>query len=205
MNLRLFVAVSAIIAATPAFAQDGSPGDLLQALSQCATVSDSQARLACYDGLSPRVKAAMAAPPAAQPPAQVAARHEPTEQEQKSWFGFDMGDLFGTSPAVQTTPQQFGEERTPAANAAIEERREEKKVVDEISAKLTEYAYNPFGKFIVFLDNGQVWKQIQGDSDHAMFRHEAADNTVTISRGLLGSYNLSINDGSHVYKVSRLK
>jgi len=201
MNLRLFLAASAIAAATPALAQQAAPDDLLKAMSQCAMITDSQSRLACYDGLAPRVKAAMAAPPASQ----VAARHEPTEEEQKSWFGFDMGDLFGESPAVQTTPEQFGTERTPATQAAREVRQEEKKEIDEISAKLTEYAYNPFGKFIVFLDNGQVWKQIPGDSDQAIFHRQAAENTVTISRGALGSYNLQINDGSHVYKVTRIK
>jgi hypothetical protein len=204
MILRRFFAVSALCLAmsAPVLAAEAgpksatSPQEVLRALAHCAAVADETSRLACYDALAPQVKAALEAGPSV-------ARRAPTVEEQKSWFGFDMGDLFGTSPKAQTTPEQFGAENTPAVR--VERKAQEAKQIDSISAKVSEYAYNPFGKFIVFLENGQVWKQIQGDSDHARFRRKAADNTVTISRGFLGSYNLSINGSSRIYKVTRIK
>jgi hypothetical protein len=199
MNLRLLLAASAMLAVMPAFAQDAAPDDLLKAISQCAATADRDARLACYDGLQPRVKAALAAP---QPPAQAAAAPEPTKEEQESWFG--LGDLFGGSDQPQTSPQQFGQERTPAAEAKREERKEESKEIDEISAKVTEYALDPVGRFVVFLDNGQVWKQLDSDDRRAVFKR-SGDNTVTISRGFLGSYNMTINDVAGLYKVTRVK
>jgi hypothetical protein len=73
------------------------------------------------------------------------------------------------------------------------------------NAGVTEYAYTPFGKFIVFLDNGQVWRQAEGDADHAIFHKIAKDNRVTISRGALGSYNLKVNDSDKIFKVDRAK
>ena len=202
MNLRHFLAGSAIVlgATMPALADDpaGSGDDaLLRAMSHCATLADGAARLACYDGLAPRVNAALAGAPAA------VASQAPTKEEQKSWFGFDVGDLFGTSPATQTTPQQFGAENTEAAKTQRES--PETNQIDSITAGVTEYAYNPFGKFVVFLDNGQVWKQVPGDADRARFERKAADNTVTISRGFIGSYNLAINGSNRIYKVTRIK
>ena len=77
--------------------------------------------------------------------------------------------------------------------------------LESISAGVSDYAYTPLGKFIVFLDNGQVWRQIPGDADRAMFRKTAKDNAVTISRGFVGSYNMTINGSAKVFKVTRVK
>lgn len=205
MILRKLLAASALMAAfaAPAAAADGgtTPGNvnnaLLQALSHCAAIEKSAPRLACYDGLAPRVSAALGGGAAAK--AAVASK-TPTPEEEKSWFGFDLGDLFGTSPSTQTTPAQFGAENTQAAK-----KQTERHAIDSITAGVTEYAHNPYGKFIVFLDNGQVWEQLRGDGAHAKFKRKAADNTVRISRGFLGSYNLVINDQGTLYKVKRIK
>lgn len=208
MNLRFVLAGAAIVfaAAAPAWAgNDAAPStmpvDVLRALSHCATITDGQQRLACYDAAAPRVQAALAAEPGA------AGKRTPTKTEQESWFGFDLGDLFGTSKKDQTTPARFGAENTEAAKQKhkAQSPATAPEEIDSIKAKLTDYAYNAFGKFIVFLDNGQVWKQLQGDSGRASFRRNAADNTVTISRGFLGSYNLSVNDSNRIYKVTRVK
>jgi hypothetical protein len=76
--------------------------------------------------------------------------------------------------------------------------------LDSINAKVTDYAYNPYGRAVVFLDNGQIWQQIQGDTDRVHFRKEET-NTVVISRGVLGSYNMVINDSGGAIKVHRVK
>ena len=209
MNLRhLFCGTAVLLAFSgPAAAQAGGDA-LLRALSGCAGVADGPARLACYDRLAPQVKAALAAPapavaatPAAPAqPAAVAAKQAPAKEEQESWFGFDMGDLFGSSPKTQTTPAEFGSEQTAAA-----QKKARTQEIDSITAGLTDYAMTPFGKFVVFLDNGQIWRQIQGDSDVAHFRRNAKDNKVEISRGLLGSYNLQIVGSERTYKVERVK
>jgi hypothetical protein len=171
--------------------------DVLNGLQRCAGVTEDKARLACYDALVRPVQEALAKPPEPQE-----VTHPPTKEEQKSWFGFNLTGLFNSSPSQQTTPQQFGSENLPSTKQKVEAAKEE---VESISAGITDYAFTPFGKFIVFLDNGQVWRQLQGDSDHAQFRKNAKDNKVTIERGLIGSYNLSVNDSSRVFKVERVK
>ena len=205
-RLLLGAATAALFFSMPAIADDRSR--VLEALGKCTALTDDKARLACYDALSPQIKNALGTPPAivasVQPPA--APPPPPTEEQQKSWFGFDPGALFGTAPARQTTPQQFGSDQMPAApqpaNAAAPAQPAE---IDTITMGVTEYAFTPFGKFIVFLDNGQVWRQEQGDSDHAQFARNPKDNKVTISRGFLGSYNLTINDSAKLFKVTRVK
>ena len=54
------------------------------------------------------------------------------------------------------------------------------------------------------LANGQVWQQIEGDVAHPQLSHKHPRN-VTISRGLLGSYNLSFSDQTGRFKVERTR
>jgi hypothetical protein len=198
MNSRLTaVACAAIFSCLAGVAFAGPADDLLAGLHKCAAIADDKARLTCYDALAPQVQTALAPRSAPQEES-----HPPTKKEQESWFGFDVGSLFGSSPTQQTTPQQFGSENLPSTQAKKETAEAE---LESITAGVTEYAYTPFGKFIVFLDNGQIWRQLEGDADRAYFRKSAKDNRVTIERGLIGSYNLTLNDSSKVYKVTRVK
>lgn len=194
---RLLFAAAAVAVCQFGTAQASPRDDVLKGLQQCATITDDKARLACYDALVRPAQIALARPPEPQE-----VTHTPTKEEQESWFGFDISSLFGASPSQQTTPQQFGSENLPATKQKEEQAKVE---VDSISATVAEYAFNPFGKFIVVLDNGQVWRQQEGDADHARFHKVPKDNKVTISRGFIGSYNLTINDSDKVYKVERVK
>jgi hypothetical protein len=151
--------------------------------------------------VAPRLRDALGTPPEA-------LSHPPTKEEQQSWFGFNWGSVFGTSPDKQTTPKQFGSDQLPAPAAPVTPEAgapPPPEVVDSISGTLTDYSFTPFGRFIVFLDNGQVWRQIQADTETAHFSRSAGDNTVTIERGAIGSYNLRINDSKKIFKVTRVK
>jgi hypothetical protein len=202
-------------------ARAGANDDALAAIAKCASLNDNTARLVCYDKIAGRSTTVEIAPqpqatppaqttaavpqqPQASPPAQTAAAAPPAaKKDEESWFG--IADWFGSdkaSPALQTTPQQFGSESLPPPPAAPGAPPLEP--LDHIAATVSDFAYNPFGRFVVFLDNGQIWQQIQGDTDQAHFSKSKKDQ-VTISRGLLGSYNLVIGDHSGLYKVKRIK
>lgn len=198
---RLALAVAAVFSCQIGTVLADPASDALAGLQRCKGVSEDKARLACYDALVAPGQTA-SAEPSAEPPTQTASTAPPTKEQEKSWFGFDMSGLFGSSPSQQNTPQRFGSENLPSTRAKVETASNE---LDEISAKVTNYAFTPFGKFIVFLDNGQIWRQIEGDSDHAIFHKNPADNSVVIERGLIGSYNLHINGSSATFKVDRVK
>lgn len=196
MSIRLSIAAlaAAVLCAAPALAAE--PDALLQALGRCTTVSSDAARLACYDGLAPRVQAENGGAPVAATAPVIA------KKQQESWFGFHLGDLFGSSPSQQTKPGQFGEDEVPVAASP---RKPASQEIDHITAHLSDYAYNPFGKFIVTLANGQIWKELEADDARAIFHHDPSANEVTIERGLLGSYNLYVNGGNRVFKVKRVR
>jgi hypothetical protein len=191
---RKALPLAAVFALSPLIAH-AEPGDaLLRGLRNCAALTDAAERLACYDRLAPQF----------QSPAQTAAAPppEPTKEEKESWFGLDT--LFGGGEGKpQTTPQQFGEERVEKTPEQVEESKKEE--IDSITAKLSDYATNAYGKFIVFLDNGQVWAQLQADSGKAHFVKNPKDVTVTIERAFLGSYSMTISDNVKLFKVKRLK
>lgn len=220
MNFRsCAVGAIAILAAGAAVA--GPKEDVLNDLGQCAAMKDDAARLACYDALAPRAKAAIAPPVAAAPPMETSpptnvatapnppappseASAAPPPEEQESWFGRNIGSIFATPPEQQTTAEKFGADKLPPPPSEIAPNAQPQEL-DSITENVSDVAFTPFGKFIIVLKNGQIWRQIEGDSEQAYFRKNAADNMVTISRGLLGSYNLKINDSVKLFKVTRLK
>ncbi|HVE03103.1 MAG TPA: hypothetical protein VNB30_03490 [Rhizomicrobium sp.] len=192
MNFQKWACLVALVL-VPAGADAGPREDLIDGMAKCAAVANSAARLACYDALAPQLKAAQSAP------------QEPGDN--RAWY--DPGRIFGTSPAQQTTPQQFGAEALVAPPAPPPKPGEPQapappQPLDSISAKVSDFAYNPYGRAVVFLDNGQIWQQILGDTDRPHFK-KGEVNTVVISRGVLGSYNMVVNDAGSAIKVHRIK
>ncbi len=224
MNFRFTAMLAAAIFFGGA-AVAGPKDDVLHEYERCASIAENAARLACYNSLAPRMKAAIAppavaavppepAPPAPASPAPAPAPHvaatpppaaaAPSPKEQEDWFGRNIGSIFATAPEQQTTPEKFGADSLP------EKKQEEAnagapKPIDSITAKLDDYAFTPLNKFIVFLDNGQVWRQLDGDDRHAHFRKPAKKNSVKISRGFMGGYDLVLNGQGLLFKVKRVK
>jgi hypothetical protein len=208
MRLKLGAAFAAVfLLSTPCFAQSDPKDAALAEIAKCASLTDDHARLSCFDAVVPKVKDALAAPPAAE----VAAAPPPAQQSSESWFG--LPEIFN-GPKAQTTPQQFGSESVPAppppppvapapGQPAPPPPPPAPEVLDSISAGVTDYAIHPDGRFTVFLDDGQIWQQIKGDTDVAHFEKHKP-NAVVISRGLIGSYNLRLN-GLGTFKVVRVK
>lgn len=201
MNIARVALVAAIVV-FPSLVQAGPREDLIDGMAKCGAVTDNAARLACYDALNPTVKAAQAEPPpppaAAPPPAETA--------DNRPWYNMDR--IFGVSPREQTKPEQFGGESLPVPppppGTPATPENTPPPALDSITATVADYSFNRYDKFLVILDNGQIWQQIASDTGKARF-DKSGKNTVTISRGFIGSYNLVVNDSSLLFKVKRLK
>src|SRR5690606_34089131 len=87
MNRTFLLALSLGVFLAPVAASAGPRDDVLQALGKCAAIAESSARLSCYDGLAPQLKAALATAPAR-------FSGTPSLEQQKSWFGFSLDSLF---------------------------------------------------------------------------------------------------------------
>lgn len=188
MNLRPVILAVCLIVVTGTVHASTSR-EMLDLLAQCADIKDGSERLACYDKLAPQLRETLAA---------VKKPAERTEEDKISIFGFDFGGVFGSREGP-TSPEEFGKNQMPQPAP------EEGQVVESIAADVTDFAKTPYGKFIVFLDNGQVWRQLDSDTGTAHFDRDPKANKVIISRGLLGSYNLKVNDQNATFKVKRLK
>lgn len=166
--------------------------------ARCAAIDDNRARLACYDVANPPQHPARAAilPP-------VPANRD--DVDHRAWY--DPGRIFGSSPALGTRPEQFGADSIKRPASAVDadaDTAPRAKPINHITAKVSDYAIDGYGRFVVVLDNGQVWKQSPGDGGHARFR-KSRPNVVAISRGLMGYYGLVLNDEVASYTVIRIK
>jgi hypothetical protein len=102
------------------------------------------------------------------------------------------------APGAQTNAQQFGSEYLAAAPAA----KGGPRAVNTIESMVQSFRFTTGHRFVVLLENGQEWKQIEGDTARPNLT-SLKTRSVTISRGLLGSYNLVFSDQSGSYKVER--
>ena len=158
-------------------ARGDDPRDALAAFVKCSEIGDPAKRLECFDAATARGKEALAAPPqVAQPP---------KEKRLLEWFGFSRS-------APVTKPEDFGK---PAPEPEM----------TQLSDNVLEFAKTPRGKAVFILENGQVWRQIDGDSTDVYAPPAGAKLRVTIEVGVMGSYNLTIDGRKGLIKVNRLK
>lgn len=161
---------------TAGLARADTPQDALSEITKCADITESAARLRCFDAAVPRAKNALA---------------EHQAQEKRGfldWFGFSR------PPKAVTRPEDFG--KPPAAGAGE---------ITQLTATVTDFAKTPRGKSIFILDNGQVWRQLDSDTDEIFEPSSGRPMKVTIEAGSFGGYNLSIEGRNGIIKVRRLK
>ena len=161
-------------------AADAAPdGDLSSAILRCAAQQDEKSQLACYNQIAAHLKTGAAAEaPIAQAPAVQASAPPPARR-------------------VIGTAADFGLESVPFDTKGPEK-------LAQITAKVASVRYNFFHIFTVTLDNGQVWRQMDSDSSIARFKTDKPE-VVTISRGFLDSFHLTIQGRWGTYTVTRLK
>ena len=165
----------------------GAPADVglrdtvMAQAARCADVADDRLWLDCFYAASNPVRGALALPlmaaPAilAQQPVQHAAAAAP-------------------APAPLRAPKR----RTGFFAAFLGDG------AVETQARMTSYNFNQQQQFTVTLDNGQVWRQIDGDTAVARWTKAAARYQVTITGGAFNSHNLKVKDMPGMFKVQRV-
>jgi hypothetical protein len=77
--------------------------------------------------------------------------------------------------------------------------------ITQISATVLELAKTARGRAVFILDNGQTWRQIDGDDTDVREPLTGKTMKVTIATGIFNSYNLTIEGRNGLIKVRRLK
>ena len=187
MRFFWLLAATAVIA-LPAHADAGR--DALSAVAKCADIAAATERLDCYDKAAAMAKTAMSAAPA---PVQQATAETKREEEGGGilqWFGLE-------SKRPITKAEDFGKPPAPVMDGPRE--------VTEISAGVLELAKNAYGRSLFVLDNGQVWKQVDGDTMDVAEPRSGETLKITIGKALFGSYSLTIEGRTGIVKVRRVK
>ena len=159
-------------------------------LEYCAAIEDPAERFACYDAMAGRwsadsVKAGGTAPgvvePAA-PGAEVVVQAAPTAP--------------AAAPAV---PAVEPEPNAEAAFGLENKQKPEEDRPDKLKLKWTWKKKDAYGKWIIALDNGQVWRQ----TDTRSFIFKNSEHWVIVSRGFGGGFFLGEPDSHLRIRVKR--
>lgn len=165
-------ALAALALGLPAAAQPS----LVPQLSNCLAIPGVLQRLACYDAL-----------------AHAAGATAPTRPRVPQYVP---PPPLAAAPVAPAPTSSFGSEqlpRTPAQSVARPQK---------LLAGVTDLRFDPYGRFTITLDNGQVWRQAPGDT--TLMRHERVTQ-VEISRGAMGSYVLQAVGRNASYTVARIR
>ena len=174
--MRILVLVS-VLAFVAGPAQADATQDALAEIVKCAGIAEASERLKCFDAAAPRAKSALA---------------EQQAKEKRGildWFGFSR------PPKPVTKAEDFGKPPPPPAPGEI----------TQITATVLEFAKTARGRAVFILDNGQVWRQLDGDDTQVLDPPPGKTMKVTIATGFLGSYNLTVEGRNALIKVRRLK
>ncbi len=69
-------------------------------------------------------------------------------------------------------------------------------------SRMASYRFDKSGAFVVTLENGQQWRQVDVDSGTvAPWIRPPSAYTITVSQGAFGSYSLHTDDNPQIYKV----
>jgi hypothetical protein len=100
-------------------------------------------------------------------------------------------DALGEQPAKE---DDFGKPPPPRTNE-----------IAQITATVLELARTARGRAVFILDNGQTWRQLDADGTEVRDPAPGKVLNVTIAKGVLGSYNLTLEGRNALIKVRRLK
>lgn len=188
-------AIAALFVCAPASAADAR-GDAAAEMLACASVRGDKARLDCFEKALPGLREAF--PEAAEiaerraEEARLAAREQARQE-----FG-----LPAAPDDALFEEKEFGAEHLPQEAKADDDDDDD---VDSIEAGVADIGRSYNGKIIVFLDNGQVWRQIDADKSTPYIRSNIEGMTARVKRGFLGSYFIRLSGTHEAFKSRRVK
>jgi nucleoid-associated protein YgaU len=195
MRVLVLAASLAMLAGTPALAQSGD--EAVAGALACQAVRGTKARLRCFEDAMPALKEAHPGAVALAAERAEAARLAAAESAKEE---------FGLSPAQQeeTKTASAGQyERDAFGESDLKDDDDDE--VEEVEGKALEIGKNNRGKIFVILDNGQVWRQIAGDSASPYYPKNVDGLPVTIKKGTFGSYFVKIGNAKAAFKAERIK
>lgn len=171
-----FAALALLLYASSAIAQEQGEDVLTAHFSQCGTIAEDAARLACFD-------AALAALPRVQEAATVR-----SEAEIVAGFGLPSDEVAATRPSAQADP----------ATTIVREGRD----TIGLSSKVADVYTATGQQMVVLLENGQLWREAANSSRRTPPR---AGWVATITRSSFGGYRMRFEGRTGYLSVTRVR
>ena len=153
---------------------------------RCAGIADDAERLACFDRTAAMVATQGDPVLSSGTPAETAPPPAPS-----------------TAPAAALPPSPAADPApAPRRRFGLPERRQEP---DSQSLAVAELSLDRAGKLVVTLADGQVWRQLSGDTTDVRLPREGAAQTATVRRAALGSYRMTIEPLGRTVRVKRVE
>ncbi len=188
MNKRsLFTATALALLSSPALAD--TRDDVLAGMQRCQAIADDRTWLDCTYGAQQPMRAKLGLPPAPDfqlrlvPPAAGPAQHVVPPAGATGTVSTDSAGH--PAPLPHRKPSFFQVLTGTAQPVAV--------------SPLASIDYDSHGAFLVTLQNGQTWHQL--DVDFSGKPHLKVGAKATIIPGAMGSYNFKTDQESRMYKV----
>jgi hypothetical protein len=192
--LRISVLLLCTLCALPCVAAEPLAG-----LLACRSISDSAARLTCFDRETAALASAPPAALAAAPNVPAAAAAAPGVSQTAAPPAAQAAAAPTPAAPVLDAQQSFG-----LSGSAIAEKEEAKGArpakLAKLESRVVGLSLTGNGRTVFTLENSQMWRQLESDGDMLTKLGDVA----TVSRGLLGSYWLQLKNGRGC-KVTRIR
>ncbi|WP_425410878.1 hypothetical protein [Hyphococcus sp.] len=182
MGVKIITALIGLAWATSVFGvSDSAQAQNLNEILECRSIPMESERLSCFDKTTDA---------AAQAIASSAAENDGGSQ----------------APARMASNGALTPEKSFGAEDMVQQRAEEEQTPKSLRARLVGLGFTQAGRYIITLDNGQVWRQIAGDTDNLRLPNATGDGVpIIIRKGMFGSHLLRPASSKRTIRVERIK
>lgn len=179
MRRVVLLSLLAMLAPLPALAEP-TRDEVMAGAARCDGIADNRVWLDCFYGSAQPMRALLSLPPAN--PAQVRLVPPPGAEPRR----------LPVVASAQPRQQQSGGFWSEVLGDTSAEAR---------NVAMTKYDFDRGGRLTVTLANGQVWQQMESDVARAKWNKPANSYRVSVSRGVMGTYDLRVRGEGTTYKV----
>lgn len=161
--------------------------EVMAGASRCDGIADNRVWLDCFYGSAQPMRALLNLPPAN--PAQVRLVPPPGAEPRRLPV---VGSAQRSQEGARQQQQQSGGFWSDVLGDTKAEAR---------NVAMSKYDFDRSGRLTVTLANGQVWQQMESDIARAKWNKAANSYRVSVSRGVMGTYDLKVRGEGTTYKV----
>lgn len=182
MRRVVLISTLTLLAPLPALAEP-TRDEVMAGAARCDGIADNKVWLDCFYGSAQPMRALLNLTPAN--PAQVRLVPPPGAEPRR------LPVVTSAQPQPHPQPQSGGFWSEVLGDTKAEAR----------NVVMSKYDFDRSGRLTVTLANGQIWQQMESDVARAKWNKAANSYRVSVSRGVMGTYDLRVRGEGMTYKV----